>query len=219
MKKSIEDGVWESLCQLYPAEKCQTVISDLIVFVGRRIAGAESRHAALKKGALESSEIPHAVRSFTGEAWNALDGTGRLINCALFPRYPSAGLMSPPNITPQCTFYTVRRDLHRDSEASDHPLSRIMWQETRDASEPSYERLSLYYHLTQFLPLRLNADKQLPGWTDLPDHVRDLMRHQNVDYISPEKGVNQIWTWERTFLKTLFELIAEEAVMGDDWGS
>lgn len=206
-----EQKALRNVKQLYGDEKVRVILSGLMEFVRCRVRAMESQAKKVRDNAGEDEVGRQAFRHLVTSAWEALDGTGRLIDCALYPRFPDNNLVPPLEINAQITFYTVRRDLHRDPAAADHALTELLWSETRDPGNPWYERLSLYYHISRFLPLNLSTDGRLPGWSDLPGQIQSIVREQPVQDVALREGVNGVVRWESGFIERCLKLIARKA--------
>ncbi len=206
-----EEKVLYALCGLYECESSQAIVSDLLTYVRRNINNVVSEKDALESSFTAENAAADHLGYLVSAAWKALDGTGRLINCAFFPEYPESNLVAPTEISSQCTFYTVRRELHQHPDAGNGAMVRFIWGETRDPGNSSYERLSLYYHISQFMPLELTPDGQLPGWKDIPRHVQILIEPQSVPAIERQKGVEEMLKWEKRFIEHCLDLIIRHA--------
>jgi hypothetical protein len=206
-----EEKVLYALCGLYDGETSQAIVSDLLTYVRRNINNMVSEKDALESSFTLENAAGHHLDYLVNAGWKALDGTGRLINCAFFPEYPESNLVPPTEISSQCTFYTVRRDLHQHPDAEDGAMVRLMWGETRDPGTPWYERLSLYYHISRFMPLKLRPDGQLPGWQDIPRHVQILIEPQSASAMDRQEGTERMLNWEKRFIEECFDLIVRHA--------
>jgi len=179
------------------------LLRDLVAFVGRRIESARDAQAR----AATTADLPRELHAFLREAWDALDGLGRLVNLCLYDVFPDAGLPAPDGMTRQCTFYTVRRALHAHPVAAEHPLSALLWRETREAPGEAYQRLSFLYNLSLFVPLPLGQGGALPGSAGVPEHVRALVRPSKVASCAPAEGTAQMLEWLRGFTAECFVLM------------
>ena len=186
---------------LGPAE-C-ALLGDLAAFVAHRLdAAAEVRvqvGALLGSGATVQA-LQLQLHTFLRECWDALDGLGRQMNLCLWDTFPDAGLEAPQRMTRQCTFYTVRRVLHADPTAAAHPLSELLWSETKANPHPAYGRLSFLYNLGLFVPVPLPEGDCLPGSADVPERLRGLIRPADEQRCGIEEGLDEILEWLRDFV-------------------
>lgn len=198
----------KTLSEIYSETNDRKILSDLFLYLRRRLHNL-SRHQDIAKADKESNEsLCRLFRCFLVEAWDALDGTGRIINCALFPQYPDSNLVSPAEIGHDCTFYTVRRSLQQISELDDNPLCTYIWNETRGKNVEEYEELSFYYNMAQFLPTPVVRENKLPGWEELPEHMKSVVGHQKVESSSVIKCVESITSWETMFIDNCLDMIS-----------
>lgn len=212
MRIDAEKRVLLSAEQAFSPNLPMALLRDFAAFVRQRLASAENIRQELsqKVEPQNSTELSMRIHTFLGNCWEALDGVGRLINLTLYPRFSDSGLRPPDEMSPQCTFYTVRRDLHRHHGARDHPVTRLMWNETKTSPRPSYGRLSLLYHVSRYVPVGLQSDGQLPGYDDMPAHIAELVRPQDVNSIEMGTGLSDMLDWERSFISSLYAAVAEE---------
>jgi hypothetical protein len=183
------------------------LLRDLVAFVGRRIESAQEARARIAAEPLPATDLARELHGFLREAWDALDGLGRLVNLCLYDVFPDAGLAAPDRMTRQCTFYTVRRALHAHPGAAQHPLSALLWRETREAPGEAYGRLSFLHNLSLFVPLPLGEGGTLPGSADVPAHVRPLVRASEVGPCGPAEGTAEMLEWLRGFAAECFALM------------
>jgi hypothetical protein len=163
--------------------------------------------AARLAGAAEARDRGD-LHGFLRECWEVLDGLAREVNLVMHHSFPDARLYPPQDMTRQCTFYVVRKNLAEHADTADHPVSRLLWEETREDAVPAYERLSFLYNLSLFAPLPL-PDGQLPGSDDVPDAVRPLIKPSNVLRAPFGDGTADILTWLRSFTQRCYERLAK----------
>lgn len=207
-----EKAILQEAGALYSREAL-LLFRDLLTFVGQRFRAAGEAADRVADAPAERDEgaaVRLELHTMLSECWEALDGVGRLVNVCLHPRFPGSGLFPPDEITRQCTFYTVRRDLHRHPKASRHPLAELMWEQTRHSPHPAYERLSFLYNISRFLPVPLVGERELPGWEDLPERVRSLLRPQEVERRPLPAALEEIMRWEEAFLEACCDGITTE---------
>ena len=131
-----------------------------------------SRRSAWRRrgrAAFDLSRRPEAatLHAFLRECWEALDGLAREVNLVMHALFPAAGLYAPFEMTRQCTFYVVRKLLHDWPRTAAHPVSDLLWSETREDASAAYRRLSYLYNVSLFLPLA-PVNGRLPGAEDFP---------------------------------------------------
>ncbi len=185
------------------------LLEQLHRFTGGRLEAAENAAGRLMD-ALESARTRAAqaeLHAFLRESWEALDGLGREINLCMQHRFPEAGLYPPFEMTRQCTFYMVRKKLHEHPDISDHPLSRLLWRETREEPAPAYRRLSFLYNLSLFLPVPLAQGRALPGTDDLPPAARAIIKAQRIEPCPADEGPAEILSWLRRFSEESYRLL------------
>ena len=180
---------------LPPAE--QALAGELTRFVDLRLEAAREAQSRLREqraaGASQTA-IQKELHIFLRECWDALDGLGRLVNLGLYKSFPDAKLPGP-RMSRQCTFYTVRRSLHSDPKAAEHPLSRLLWNETRGSPAPAYQQLSFLYNVAVFVPVPLPEGRLLPEIADLPDELRALIKVEGAEPCDIEQGLEEILWW------------------------
>jgi len=178
------------------------LFGQIAVFVRRRIEGAG---AALErtKAAPSVEATQCELHVFLRECWEALDGLGRLVSLSLEPLYPGAGLAPAGRMTRQCTFYTVRRDLSADADAAEHPLSVLVWHETREEPSAAYRTLSFLYNVSLFAAVPLPGGR-LPGWQDLPACLKTMVRRQPVEGGPVPEGLEEVLEWEKDFVRRCY---------------
>lgn len=167
-------------------------------FVDHRLQAAREALAGgelLPGRGAPAEPLQREVHRFLQELWAALDGLGREVCICLRGRFPGSGLPAPGQMTPQCTFYTVRRDLHRHGPARRHPLAELLWSRTREPSTEPYERLSFLYNLSLFVAVPLPGGTDLPGAGDLPGHLAGLVRPQEVERTPLAEGLGRMLEW------------------------
>jgi hypothetical protein len=192
------------------------LLSEFLAFVDQRLGAGRLCLQAVRgllerRSAAESlqPEAHHLVR----DAWEALDGMGRTVNLALYPLFPDIGLYSPERMMRQCTFYTVRRALHRNRGSASHRVTRLLWHETREEAAPAYCRLSFLNNLTVCVPIPIVDGDKLPGWQDLPPHMAHAVKGQKIDRCPLADGCDEILTWLDGFSDRCLAALAE-AVRG-----
>jgi hypothetical protein len=188
----------------------RALMGEILAFVAQRLESARVQRTRIG-GALacsaQTETLQEHVHGFLRECWDALDGLGRLVSLCLYGLFPSAGLHAPKRITRQCTFYTVRRSLRNDPAAAAHPLSVLLWDETRRTPAAAYVRLSFLYNISLFVPVPLRGGR-LPGSADLAEHVRCLIRPQHVEGCPVEAGLNGILEWLSAFTGRCYQRMA-----------
>jgi len=135
------------------------------------------------------------IHAFLRECWEALDGLAREVNVCMGVLFPDAPLYPPDRMTRQCGFYMVRKTLHEESSTAAHPVSELLWEETRGRPAGPYRRLSYLYNLSLFLPVPLLRGACLPGTADLPDFALSLLKPQQVGACSLVSGTEEICEW------------------------
>ena len=86
------------------------LLRELLDFLEQRLEGAAAERAGIEellKGEPRPRAVQAALHRFLRDAWDALDGLGRVVNVCLHRRFPDAGLWPPQSMTRQCTFYTA----------------------------------------------------------------------------------------------------------------
>jgi hypothetical protein len=175
----------------------------LRAFTEERLTAAQ----ACRERLLEAPEDGAALHAFLREAWETLDGLAREVNALMHALFPDAGLYPPDRMTRQCTFYVVRKLLHECPATAAHPVSELLWRETRGAAAPAYRRLSLLYNLSLFVPLAV-VDGRLPSAADVPPAVRPLVRPQAVEGVKLSEGLEEILGWEEGLVAECRALLA-----------
>lgn len=194
MGGSAEDGFLEAAQAVLPEDEA-ALAGLLHEFTAARLAGAAE---ARERGNLHG---------FLRECWEVLDGLAREVNLAMHRLFPDARLYPPLEMTRQCTFYVVRKNLAEHPDTADHPVSRLLWDETRDDAAPAYERLSFLYNLSLFAPLPL-PDGQLSGSADVPEAIRPLIKPSSVPRASFGDGTADILTWLRSFTRRCYAALS-----------
>jgi hypothetical protein len=189
----------------------RALLGELVVFVAHRLQTAthvRERVGLLLSASAEAERLQMEVHTFLRECWDVLDGLGRQVNVCLYGLFPDAGLDPPERMTRQCTFYTVRRALHRAPSAATHPVSELLWEHTRVEPDPAYTRLSFLYNLSLFVPVPLPGGDSLPGTGDLPAHVQGVIRAAQAEGCGIEEGLDEILDWLRDFVAQCYSLMA-----------
>jgi len=171
-------------------------------FTRERLGAAEQdrrRIAELLGGGAAAERIGSELHGFLREAWEALDGLGREVNLCMHALFPEAGLYPPTEMTRQCTFYVVRKKLRAHGVTAEHPVTRLLWGETRAEPAEGYQRLSFLYNLSLFLPLELAEGGRLPGDNDVPDAARGSVKARGVPSCPAGEGLAGIIEWLRGF--------------------
>jgi hypothetical protein len=166
------------------AEPEQQLLGELLAFIAGRLSGAERARESLRGLVLAGAPVEHVkaeLHGFVRDCWDALDGLGRVVDVCLYGRLPGMDLWEPRAMTRQCTFYTVRRVLRGGPFWGEHPVSRLLWDETRAEAHPVYVRLSSLRNLALFAPIPLPEPGVLPGWDDLAPHQASLLKPQGVE--------------------------------------
>jgi len=186
-------------------------------FAVQRYQAADRAAARIRQRLAEgapTAELQVEVHAFLRECWDVLDGLGRQINVCLYRRFPGSRLYPPDRLTRQCTFYTVRRGLHASEATCSHPLAALLWEETRAHEHPAYARLSFLYNLALFAPLPLPQGNRFPATDGLPDHLRALVKAQDVAGVSLEAGTREILAWLGDFAGRCYRLMVSTLAGG-----
>ncbi len=194
------------------SESRRDMLVELVRFVdGRLVAAATTRQRIGEQLSCPASveALQRETHAFLRECWDVLDGLGRQVNLCLHPLFPETKLWPPERMTRQCTFYTVRRALHRSPQAAAHPLSALLWEETRSRPAPAYVRLSFLYNVSLFVPIPLPACRRLPGSAELPEHVRGLVKPGDVEGCPIEAGLDEIISWLGGFAGRCYRIMTE----------
>ncbi len=187
-------------------------------FTMRRLAAARECGQALSAmlGTDDRSAAEMALHRFLRDCWEALDGLAREVNLVLYQLSPEARLYPPFEMTRQCTFYVVRKNLHEHPATADHPVSRLLWQRTRERPGEAYRRLSFLYNLSLFFPLRLAEGRRLPGGADLPPAARKIIKPAQVPPADASEGTEGMLGWVEQLVGDCYGLLAEALGSGDD---
>ncbi|MFP4175896.1 MAG: hypothetical protein ACOCR1_05630 [Planctomycetota bacterium] len=162
-----------------------------------------SRHLVEDLRTCVPVECPTVVHGFFQSAWDALDATGRLIGFVLSNRYPGTADGGPEVRGPDCTFYTVRRDFGEHPASRNHPLIALMWDQTRDNPRQEYVRLSLFHHVSRFVPIPVTHGSRLPATSSLPPHLENLLHWQREIPSKPvSQAANDIVIWLEGFIRS-----------------
>ncbi len=192
----------------------QVLLRDLHRFTARRLAAVRNSRKdlcnALDRDDTTAAEM--ALHGFLRDCWEALDGLSREVNLALHHIHPDATLYPPFEMTRQCSLYMVRKKLHEHPATADRPVSRLLWQRTRETPDEAYERLSFLYNLSLFFPLEL-TEGRLPGTEDLPPAARSIIKSADVARRDAREAVREMLNWVEDLLEGCYALLAK-AVSG-----
>ncbi len=206
MSPEPDTGLLETAAGVLPAQQVE-LLAALHRFTEERLGAADACREALLKRIREGGRPEPELHAFLRECWEALDGLAREVNVCMHHLFPEAGLPPPMEMTRQCTFYVIRKALHESPQATAHPVSRLLWERTREQGGEPYERLSFLYNLSLFLPLWL-PEAQLPGTTDVPEFARFLLRPAAVDRCDADEGTREILRWLRGFAAETYGSLA-----------
>jgi hypothetical protein len=173
------------------------LLHDLYRFTEQRLAEAASRRDACIDAADcgDSGRAQAELHAFLHGCWEALDGVAREANLVLHGLLPETGLYPPLAMTRQCTFYMVRKKLREHPATAEHPVSRLLWERTRQSPAAAYERLSFLHNISLFLPVPLLGGCRLPGTTDVPDHARGIVKTAAVGACPAREGLAGMADW------------------------
>jgi len=191
-----------------PGPHC-ALLARLHAFTAERMAAARTCRDRLVKAAARCGCGGPELHAFAREAWEALDGLAREVNVCMHHLFPDLGLYPPTQMTRQCTFYVVRKILHDSPATTHHPVTELLWHETREGGHPAYERLSFLHNLSLFLPIA-PVDGRLPGMGDVPPEARSLVRPQPVEAYRLEEGTQAILEWLDGLVQQCYALLARE---------
>jgi len=188
-------GLLEAASEALPEGKA-ALLGTLHEFTLERLEAAslcrESMMTALRAGGV----VGIGLHSFLRECWAALDGLAHEVNVCMEHLFPDAGLYPPQAMTRQCTFYMLRKKLHEHPSTAAHPVSRMLWERTREAPPLPYLRLSFLHNLSLFLPLsELPEADRLPGSRDVPDMAQSTVRSTHVPRCGLAEGTQEILDW------------------------
>ena len=188
-------GLLEAAAETLPPD-LEGLLRQLHEFTLERLEAAslcrESMMTALRAGGV----VGIGLHSFLRESWAALDGMAREVNLCMAHLFPEAGIDSPRSMARRCTLYTVRKSLHEHPATGEHPVSRMLWERTREAPPVPYLRLSFLYNLSMFLPLsELPERDRLPGSQDVPQMAQENVRNTEVPRCGLEQGTQEILDW------------------------
>ncbi|MCK4375226.1 MAG: hypothetical protein KAX19_07855 [Candidatus Brocadiae bacterium] len=195
-----------------PAEKAE-LLRHLHRFTGERLEGAQACRDRAVAALEETRDARADLHAFLRECWEALDGLAREVNACMEHLFPHAGLYPPMEMTRQCTFYVLRMKLHERPETAGHPVSQLLWQQTRDSPAEAYQRLSFLYNLSLFFPLSL-VEGRLPGSADLPPTVRGVLKTADVAGCEAAEGMDAILRWLNGFVQECYRRLAR-AIQSD----
>ena len=171
------------------------LLVELHAFTGERLRAARAcRERALGAIGDDAATGPE-LHAFLRECWEVLDGLAREVNAVMHGLFPGARLFPPAEMTRQCTFYVVRKNLHEHPDTADHPVSRLLWHQTRERPAEAYRILSFLYNASLFVPLSLTGEGRLPGSADLPEVARGLVRATDVPSADPGDALSAIVVW------------------------
>ena len=174
-------------------------------FTQERLASAR-----LCRERLPASGEAHAeLHAFLRECWEALDGLAREANVCMHRLSPDAGLHPPLEMSRQCSLYVLRQKLHESPQTAAHPMSELLWRETREAPAPECARLSFLYNLSLFMPLPIPAEGTLPGTGDVPACALRIVKHQAVERCDMAYGLDAILHWLESLMAECYRLLAE----------
>ena len=200
-----QTGLVRAAAGVLPAQQVE-LLAALHRFTAERLEAAERCRQALLKRIREGGRPEPELHAFLRECWEALDGLAREVNVCMHHLFPEAGLHPPMEMTRQCTFYVIRKALHESPQGTAHPVSRLLWDRTREQCGEPYERLSFLYNLSLFLPLWL-PEGQLPGTADVPEYARSLLRPATLDRCDADEGMQEILRWLRGFTADAYGLL------------
>ncbi|MDP6439353.1 MAG: hypothetical protein QGH74_06945 [Candidatus Brocadiia bacterium] len=186
------------------AEPEQQLLGELLAFIAQRLSGAERARESLRdlvRAGAPVERVQAELHGFVRDCWDALDGLGRVVNVCLYGRLPGVDLWEPGAMTRQCTFYTVRRVLRGGPSGGEHPVGRLLWNETRVDVHPAYARLSFVRNLALFAPIPLPEPGVLPGWDDLAPHLASLLKAQGIGRCAVSEGAGEMLAWLRGFIE------------------
>ncbi len=192
-----------------------TLLAALHQFTAERMQAAERCRERAVQALQAAAAAEPDLHAFLRECWEALDGLAREVNVCMYHAFPGAGLFPPTEMTRQCTFYMVRKKLHESPQTSEHPVSRLLWERTREAPDEAYERLSFLYNLSLFFPLPIPDGKGLPGTCDLPESVRGIVKGARIERCDLPEGTQAIVDWLTDFADESYRRLAGTLV-GDD---
>jgi len=205
MSAEPDTGLLDTAAGVLSAQEVE-LLAALHRFTEERLASAERCREAMLKRIREGDRPEPELHGFLRECWEALDGLAREVNVCMHHLLPEAGLHPPMEMTRQCTFYVVRKALHGYPRAAAHPVSRLLWERTREATGEPYERLSFLYNLSLFLPLWL-PEGQLPGTADVPEFAHSLLKPAAVERCDAEEGTREMLRWLRGFTVEAYSLL------------
>ena len=198
------------------------LLRELLAFLEQRLQGAAGECAVigtLAAGEAKAGRAQAALHRFLRDSWDALDALGRVANVCLYERFPDSRLWPPGSMTRQCTFYTVRRALHSHPAAAGHPVSRLLWDETRSAPPEAYVRLSLLRNLSVFALVPLPEGQMLPGSGDIPPHLAALVKGYPVGRCELVQGCSEMLRWLGGFVARCCGGLATALTAGGGGGS
>ncbi len=179
-------------------------------FTGRRLAAAWACRGrlldALAAGNADAAEAE--LHAFLRESWEVLDGLAREVNLCMVHLFPDAGLYPPFEMTRQCTFYVVRKKLHEQPDTADHPVSRLLWERTREEPGEAYRRLSFLHNLSLFSTVPLLPGALLPGSDDVPDAVRPLLKPATVPRAEAGQTTDETLQWLADLCSAAYAILA-----------
>ena len=103
----------------------------------------------------------------------------------------------------------VRKILHEDPATADHPVSELLWNETREQPAEAYKRLSYLHNISLFLPVPLLAGMHLPGSSDLPEFAHPVLKPQQIESCPLVSGTEDICRWAAGFCHRCYGLLEE----------
>ncbi len=194
MNDGTPSGYLDAVRAALPRDQAALLV-ELHAFTGERLRAARAcRERAL--GAIGGgADLGTELHAFLRECWEVLDGLAREVNAVMHGLFPGARLFPPAEMTRQCTFYVVRKKLHEHPDTADHPVSRLLWDQTRERPPEAYRVLSFLYNVSLFVPIPLTGEGLLPGSADLPEVARALVRATDVPSSDPDDAMGAIVVW------------------------
>jgi hypothetical protein len=188
-------GLLEAAAEALP-DPTKRLLQSLHAFTLERLEAASLCKTSMMTSLRAGGVAGIGLHSFLRECWAALDGLAHEVNVCMEHMFPNAGLYPPQSMTRQCTFYVLRKKLHEHPDTAEHPVSRVLWERTREAPPVPYLRLSFLHNLSLFLPLsQLPEPDRLPGSRDVPEIAQEAIRHVDVPRCGLEEGTQEILDW------------------------
>jgi hypothetical protein len=202
MDESEQDALLAAAGAL-PADEAE-LLRSLHAFTAERLAAARACRERLLEAVRAGRDGSAELHAFLRESWEVLDGLAREVNLVMHALFPEAGLYPPFEMTRQCTFYVVRKLLHEGPATAAHPVTELLWHETRDDGRPAYRRLSFLHNLSLFLPLAPLAGGRLPGTADVPPWAVALVRPRQVEAGGLSEGLDEMLEWLDGMLRSCY---------------